>query len=103
MMHNCVGGMEEPLYGFVTQVMIVKDQPCELNITCTENGDSIQRELGHNNGTEDGKFSHQMASNVGRRHNHQPNRTNIDRQEEFTASGAPRCRTRRVPSNRCET
>ena len=103
MMHNCIEGMEEPLYGFVTQVMIVNDQPCELNITCTERGDTILREFENNNQTVDGNFKYQTVFNIWSRQYHQLSNTNIDRQEEFTASGPPRCRTRRDPSNRCRT
>ena len=96
MMHNCIEGMEEPRYGFVTQVMIVNDQPCELNITCTESGDKIQGEFDHNNQTMDREFKYQRVSNIWNRQYHQSSNTNVDRQEEFTASGPPRCRTRRL-------
>ena len=40
MMHNCIPGMDEPLYGFVTQVMLV-NETCELDLTCTIDGEKI--------------------------------------------------------------
>ena len=40
MMHNCIPGMDEPLYGFVTQVMLV-NETCELDVTCTVDGEKI--------------------------------------------------------------
>ena len=98
MMHNCIEGVAEPLYGFVTQVMTVDDQPCELNITCTANGDKIEDESRQSNQTLKGS---QTVTDTLSRQYHKSNNRNIDRQEEFTASGPPRCRTRRDPSNRC--
>ena len=86
MMHNCIAGMAEPLYGFVSQVMLVEDEPCELGITCTENGDKIGSGNDQNNLTPDTNFDF---------HNN-----NVDRQtgEEFSSDGPARCRASRCDS-----
>jgi hypothetical protein len=43
MMEDCFSGLEEPLYGFVTNVTIPEDmiEPCIIDIECYENGTSI--------------------------------------------------------------
>ena len=100
MMHDCVPGMVQPLYGFVTQVMLVVNETCQLNITCTENGEKIQTELDDNDESDGGgrPMTQNTTSRILRRKyyisTHNIFQTQFDRQtgEEFTSSGPPRCR-----------
>ena len=41
-MQDCFSGLEEPLYGFVSNVSLVEDMPCILGVECYENGTSIR-------------------------------------------------------------
>ena len=43
MMEDCFSDVEEPLYGFVTNVTIPEDmlKPCIVDVECTENGTRI--------------------------------------------------------------
>ena len=43
MMEDCFSDVEEPLFGFVTNVTIPEDmlKPCIVDVECTENGTSI--------------------------------------------------------------
>ena len=103
MMHDCIGDMAEPLYGFVTKIDLVDDESCEFNITCDANGNKIQSNLDHNNLTPDRSYHYHTPLRFSRRNHYQPIYNNVSRQtgEEFAASGPPRCRVRRDPSNRC--
>ena len=40
---DCFNDIPEPLYGFVTKVTLVDNEPCELGVTCDQNGNKIQR------------------------------------------------------------
>ena len=40
-MQDCFSGMQEPLFGFVTNVTLVEDSPCILDVQCFENGTKI--------------------------------------------------------------
>ena len=35
---DCIEGIEEPLYGFVTRVKFTENQPCTLGVTCKRDG-----------------------------------------------------------------
>ena len=41
---DCFSSMAEPLYGFVTNVTLIEDEPCVLNNECFENGTRIKEE-----------------------------------------------------------
>ena len=41
-MQDCFSGMQEPLFGFVTNVTLVNDSPCILDVECFENGTKIR-------------------------------------------------------------
>ena len=41
MMQDCLENQVEPLFGFVTNVTLRTDQPCLLDVECTENGTTI--------------------------------------------------------------
>ena len=103
MMHDCINGMEEPLYGFVTQVFLVENESCQLNVSCNSNGDLIQNNVENNNLPTDRIYQYHTQSPTWRQQYYQSNYSHISRQtgEEFEASGPPRCRVRRDPSNRC--
>ena len=45
-MEDCFNNIQEPLYGFRTKVTLVDNEPCELGVTCDEDGNKIQRRLG---------------------------------------------------------
>ena len=40
---DCFNDMPEPLYGFVTKVTLVDNEPCELGVTCDQDANKIQR------------------------------------------------------------
>ena len=103
MMHDCVAGMPQPLYGFVTQVMIVEDQPCQLNITCTENGDKIETGAGQVNLTPDRSYHYYTPSRSSNQPHYHSTYPNVNRQtgEDFTSTGPPRCRAQPDPTNSC--
>ena len=103
MMHNCIEGMREPLYGFVTQVDLVTDEECTFNITCDEDGNKIQTTVDQNKLAPDGSSQHHARTYYWRRHYYKPMYNNLNRQtgEEFSSAGPPRCRARRAPSNEC--
>ena len=42
MYEDCFPEMEEPLYGFMTNVTLLNDSPCLINVECFENGTSIK-------------------------------------------------------------
>ena len=42
MYEDCFPEMQEPLYGFITNVTILNDSPCLLEVECFENGTSIK-------------------------------------------------------------
>ena len=42
MFEDCFPEMEEPLYGFITNVTVLNDSPCLLNIECFKNGTLIR-------------------------------------------------------------
>ena len=42
-MQDCFSDLEEPLYGFVTNVTLVEDMPCILGVQCFENGTTIRQ------------------------------------------------------------
>ena len=101
MMHDCIEGMAEPLYGFVTKVNLVEDQACSFNVTCDANGNLLQSEPRQNNVVVDRNPNQSYIQN----HNDLlQTYLDVNRQatEEFTASGPPRCRVRRDPSNSCQ-
>ena len=85
MMHDCIGGMEEPRYGFVT--LIMTNETCEFNRTegCREVRTFTKREAyvtQHDYQSEYGYTSRQTG-------------------EDFAADAPARCRLLRDPSNRC--
>ena len=45
MTQDCFRGMEEPLYGFVTNVTLIKDQFCIEDVECTINGTRIDTDV----------------------------------------------------------
>ena len=94
MMHNCIKGMQEPRYGFVTQIHLVTDELCEFNVTCTANGDKIQGSLDRNDGPAIASYQYHTRPYPWRRHYYQPLYTSLNRQtgEDFTSAGPPRCR-----------
>ena len=105
MMHNCIEGMEEPLYGFVTKLNIVESEECELDVTCSSNGTKIETDVEQNNLILYGDHVHRNSTHIWSHQYNQSVYNNIKRQtgEEFRSSGPPRCRIRRNPSNRCRT
>ena len=42
MLEDCFSDMNVPLYGFVTNVTLVEDSPCLIDVECFENGTSIK-------------------------------------------------------------
>ena len=44
MMQDCLANQVEPLYGFVTNVTLLSDQPCIEDVECTVNGTRIDSE-----------------------------------------------------------
>ena len=44
LLEDCFSNMAEPLYGFVTNVTLIEDEPCVLNTECFENGTRITEE-----------------------------------------------------------
>ena len=44
---DCFNDIPEPLYGFRTKVTLVDNEPCELGVTCDQNGNRIQRRVDH--------------------------------------------------------
>ena len=42
-MDDCFSDMQEPLYGFITKVTLVDNEPCELGVTCDQEGNKIQK------------------------------------------------------------
>ena len=42
MFEDCFPEMEEPLYGFITNVTVLNNSPCLLDVECFENGTSIR-------------------------------------------------------------
>ena len=44
MMQDCLANQVEPLYGFVTNVTLLSDQPCIEGVECTVNGTRIDSE-----------------------------------------------------------
>ena len=95
-MHNCLEGMAEPLYGVVTQVMLVEDKECQLNITCTEGGDKIGGDTDQTNLTPNRNYQYHTTSHRFNRNYYHSNYNNVDRQtgEVLATNGPPRCRTR---------
>ena len=43
MIQDCLQNSVEPLYGFVTNVTLLTDQPCIRGVECFENGTSINQ------------------------------------------------------------
>ena len=41
MLEDCFSNMEEPLYGFVSNITLVEESPCIVNEECFENGTKI--------------------------------------------------------------
>ena len=97
MMHNCTDGMQEPLYGFTTQIDLVKDEECQFNISCDANGNKIQTNLSQDSLTPRESSQYHASTNYWRRGYYNPTYNNLNRQtgEEFASSGPPRCRARR--------
>ena len=107
-MQDCAEGLPQPLYGFVSKVMLVTDQRCELNVTCDADGNKIVRRwknfelitnfirnknLMEDSLGQDKPFFSPIWKHTQRRYEE----VNHDRQtrEEFSASGPPSCRARR--------
>ena len=42
MFEDCFPEMEEPLYGFITNVTVLNNSPCLLDVECFANGTSIK-------------------------------------------------------------
>ena len=105
MMHDCIDGMDEPLYGFVTELDLVDDAPCILDTTCDANGNKIQSSIDQNNLTPVRNYQQQARSDSGSHTYYQPTYANVNRQtgEDFLSNGPPRCRVRRDPSNACKS
>ena len=59
-MQDCFSDLEEPLYGFVTNVTLVEDMPCILGVQCFENGKTIRG----NDGIEESVGSNLNSSNL---------------------------------------
>ena len=71
MMQDCLENQVEPLFGFVTNVTLRTDQPCLLDIECTEDGTTID--------SDDA-----MLSDVD------DLLLNIDKQEDFNTTTTPK-------------
>ena len=110
MLHDCIEDMPEPLYGFVTNLTLVQDELCELDVTCTSNGTKIRGDIGEGSLPPQGN-QHQTTSRnrIQPRYYaptkifYPPQHQTVDRQtgEEFASSGPPRCRARRARTNNC--
>ena len=59
-MHDCFSDLEEPLFGFVTNVTLVEDMPCILGVQCFENGTTIRQ----NDSIEDTVRNNLNSSNL---------------------------------------
>ena len=106
-MQDCAEGLPQPLYGFVSKVMLVTDQRCELNVTCDADGNKIDvREkfelipqyIRNQNLIEDPLgLDKPFFSPIWKHTQRRYEEVNHDRQtrEEFSASGPPSCRARR--------
>ena len=106
-LQDCAEGLPQPLYGFVSKVMLVTDQRCELNVTCDidgnkiderENFELITKHIRNENLIKDPLgIGKPFFSPVWKHNQRRYDGINFDRQtrEEFSASGPPSCRTRR--------
>ena len=106
-MQDCAEGLPQPLYGFVSKVMLVTDQMCELNVTCDIDGNKIdEREnfelittfIRNENLIKDPLgIGKPFFSPIWKHNQRRYDGINFDRQtrEEFSASGPPSCRARR--------
>ena len=109
MMHDCIDGMDEPMYGFVTELDLVDDAPCILDTTCDANGNKIEGSIDQNNLTPVRNYPLRARSDSGSQDYYQRGwyyyYANVNRQtgEDFASNGPPRCRARRDPSNACRT
>ena len=59
-LQDCFSGLEEPLYGFVSNVTLVEDMPCILGVQWFENGTTIRG----NDGVEDNLRNNLNSSNL---------------------------------------
>ena len=115
MMHDCLGGAEEPLYGFVTLLMTNSSCLFNSSSTCTANNftntDSLQ-DSGFGEDTNifdidnlptDRINKYTSQSRTGKRQHYQSDDDYTSRQtgEVFASAGLPRCRLRRDPLNQC--
>ena len=79
MMQDCLENQVEPLFGFVTNVTLRTDQPCLLDVECTEDGTTID--------------SDDELSDVDEL------LLNIDNQEDFKTTTTPRPKTAEISDN----
>ena len=79
MMQDCLENQVEPLFGFVTNVTLRSDQPCLLDVECTEDGTTID--------------SDDELSDVDEL------LLNIDNQEDFKTTTTPRPKTAEISDN----
>ena len=105
-LQDCAEGLPQPLYGFVSKVMLVTDQRCELNVTCDIDGNKIdEREnfelittyIRNENLKQDPLgLGKPFFSPIWKHNQRKYEGINYDRQirEEFSASGPPSCRAR---------
>ena len=105
-MQDCAEGLPQPMYGFVSKVMLVTDQRCELNVTCDVDGNKIDERENFEYFTKYIRSENLIEDPLGLgkpffypiwRHNQRRYEgNNYDRQtrEEFSSSGPPSCRAR---------
>ena len=109
MMHDCIEGMPEPLYGFTTKIMLVENERCELNVTCDINGNKIGNATNSDDANQSEIHKHTLREDLTPRlssgfyassYNYSIQYQHhlyddISRQtgEEFSANGPASCRT----------
>ena len=115
MMHDCISGAEEPLYGFATLLMTNETSLFNSSETCTNTEITNTGGLQNSGFGEDqnifdvsnlptGRLNKYSAqSRTGKLQHYQSDDDYTSRQtgEGFESIGRPRCRLRRDPSNRC--